>query len=418
MAGGTLDGDWIVSLTSEEFRAACGDAVLTELDQQNGFLIENGALGLWAQCSFQREDQESLVCRAWLETEDLPLAPWDKQGEGIDLSGAGDGSGALGGGSLSQAQERLEELTGSLDQIGGGDGGSVDRGDVERLLGLALTAEDAKDLTDALADFLSYQKMAQALETNQPLLIRLLADEQTALERGTGSQAAVETAQDRLDELDLQLAEYKKEREKARAEVKRLTTLDPEDYELKPVLVLFDPAGLDASALYNQALEYAKKVASGRYEVDTEALEAQVRASVLSLSTFYENHRTASQRLERLGESLQEQTQGYAKGTVSKAALYDAQCAVGEATATVYQAMDSFSKTANQLNYLSGGWISWQYDWLSEAFGAVYQGEVNRGEGAAAALEEERKQREEEAAQALQEQKQEQKQEPASGQPN
>jgi len=405
MDEGTLDASWLLTLTSEEFRTACGDAVLTEQDRTNGFVIENGALGLSALCSFQREDQESLVYRAWLETEELPLSPWDRQREGGLPDSAG--SGGASGGSLSQAQERLEGLTDALSQIGGGDGGSVDRGGVERLLGLTVTAEDAKSLTDALIDFLVYQKMSEALEANQPLLIRRLADEQTALERGTGVQAAVDAAQDRVDELDLRLAEYKKEQEEARAEVKKLTTLDPEDYELKPLLLLFDPAELDVSALYDQALEYAKQVAAGRYVVDTEVLEEQVRTNVLSLSTFYENYRTAVQRLERLEQTLEEQSLGYAKGTVSKAALYDAQCSVGEAAAAVYQALGSFARTANQLNDLSGGWVSQQYDWLPETYGAIYQGEVKRGEEAAAALEEERRQREEAAAEALQESEQE-----------
>ncbi len=336
MDQGTLDGAWLLTLTAEALREAFGEAPFTETDQTDGFLIANEALGLAALCTYQQEDTEAQVYRLWFAPEAgtaaETLLPWDElaqaeswavtgrepEPEAAQFQGAiyqadgtvggdwyqsqyrygdyvctllspregaapvglcwsrgvelpGDGGGVVDT-SVSQAQERLDELLSALEDMGssGADpGGSVVQGDVERLLGLMLTAEDGQELVDALIDYYVYGQMISALELSQPMLQQELAEAQTQLQRGTGTQLAVDSAQTALDTLDRQLAQYETAQEQAKLTIQELCKLSPDDYDLTPVLLTFDPVELDASALYDAAESYAVAVAAGRYEADT-----------------------------------------------------------------------------------------------------------------------------------------------------
>ena len=311
--------------------------------------------------------------------------------------------------SVSQAQERLDSLLAALEAAGSGASGgsgssdSSGLGDVERLVGLMLTVDDGQELVDALTDYYMYREMTAALEGSQPMLEQNLASAQTQLQRGTGTQEAVDSAQAQLDELDRQLAQYQTGQEQARLTIQELCKLDPEDYDLQKVLITFDPVELDASALVTAAVEYAQAAAAGQYEVDTAALERQVKSAVLDLSMAYESIRSARESVTQAASEVETQTQAYATGSGTKEALYSAQCAQNEAAADLCQAIGTFTKQANQLNTLSGGWIAETYDWMPDTFGTLFQSEILRGQEAAQAAQEEREQQEQEAAQAIQE---------------
>lgn len=472
---GTLDGEWLLGLTAGELREAFGEAKLTETDRSDGFLIENPSLGLTALCSYQQEDEDPQVYRLWLTPEeDSPnekLLPWESLEEADEwakqdrdpapelwvLQGAvyqADGTvggdwyqsqyryesyvcillsqndqsapeeiswsrdmtlpsgGSAGDAAVSQAQERLDALLAALD--GAGSGGSAgsgssgsDLGDVERMLGLMLTVEDGETLVDALADYYMYREMSVALEGSQPLLEQNLAAAQTQLDRGSGTQEAVDTAQSALDELDRQLAQYETGQEQALLTIQELSKLDPEEYDLQKTLITFDPVELDVSALVSAAVQYAQ--ATGRE--DTAALEREVKSAVLDLSMAYEAIRSARESVDQTAADVESQTQSYATGSGSKEELYSAQCAQNQAAAALCQAVGSFTKQANHLNTLSGGWVAEHYGWMPDTFAALFQSEIVRGQEAAQKAEEEREQQEEQAAQAIQEEQAQQEQE-------
>ena len=307
----------------------------------------------------------------------------------------------------SQAQERLDQLLSVLDGTGGGSssddaGSGAGLGDVERLLGLMLTAQDGEALIDALIDYYVYGEMTASLEASQPLLQQELAQAQTRLQRGEGSQTEVDQAQSALDSLDERLAQYRTAQEQADLTVQDLSKLSAADYDLRPVLLVFDPVGLDVSALYDAALTYAQDTAAGQQTVDAAALEREVKSAVLELELSYEAVRSARKTAEAAAAEVETVTQAYAKGTADRSALYDAQCARDEAAAALYQAAGTFAHQANGLNTLSGGWVAEQFDWMAETFAALFQSEILRGESAAQQAEDERTQREEEAAQIIQ----------------
>lgn len=302
-----------------------------------------------------------------------------------------------------QAQQRLEELLSALDGVGGsgssGGSGAGDQGDVSRLLGLMLTVQDGEDLMDALIDHYVYGQMAASLEASQPLLQQQLAEAQTGLQRGDGTQEAVDAAQSALDELDGRLAQYRTAQEQAALTIEELSKLSPDDYDLSPVLLTFDPVTLDASALYDAALAYAQETGGQ----DADALSRQVKSAVLELGLSYESVRSARTAAENAAAQVETVTQAYAKGTADKAALYNAQCARDEAAVALYQAAGTFAHQANGLNTLSGGWLAEEYDWMADTFAALFQSELLREEEAAQEAEADRAQREEEAAQAIRE---------------
>ncbi|MCD8389925.1 MAG: hypothetical protein LUC21_07200 [Oscillospiraceae bacterium] len=95
MDRGTIDGVWLMGLTSAEIRAVFADATLTELAYSGGgFLIINKELGLWVQCSYQQEDAEAAVHSLWLavdkaEEHMTSLIPWTSQSAFDDWVQAG-----------------------------------------------------------------------------------------------------------------------------------------------------------------------------------------------------------------------------------------------------------------------------------------------------------------------------------------
>ena len=257
------------------------------------------------------------------------------------------------------------------------------------MLALMLTAQDGEALVDALTDYYLYREMAAALEGSQSLLEQNLAAAQIQLDRGSGSQEAMDAAQDELDELDRQLAQYETGREQALLTIQELSKLDPEEYDLQKVLVIFDPVELDVSALVTAAVEYAQAAAGGEAQTDTAALEREVKSAVLDLGMAYESVRTAREAVDQTGSGTRED-------------LYSAQCARNEAVAALCQSVGAFTKQANHLNTLSGGWVAERYSWMPDTFAALFQSEIIRGQEAAQKAEEGRKEQEEQAAQDIQ----------------
>ncbi len=281
-----------------------------------------------------------------------------------------------------QAQERLDDLLQTLDNLAGGSGDEppADPADVERLLGLMLTPEDGNSLMDALTDYYVYNQMLQALEASQPLLEQNLLEQQRLLDRGDTTQSAVDGVQDRLDALDRRLAQYRTGREQAKLTAETLTGLKLDAYDLAAVLTSFDTAELDTQALYDAALAYAKSVAAEPRDVDAADLELKLKTQILDLSMAYEEIRAGQETLERAAGVLEKTTQAYSTGTADKLALYDAQCSRNDAAAALFMSMGAYTKQAVQLNNLSGGALAEQRGWFAEPFGVLYDLSVQRNQ--------------------------------------
>lgn len=452
---GTLDGAWLLELTAEDLRTAFGEASLTERDSTGGFLIANEDMGLTALCSYQQGETAAQVYRVWFapgaDSLCAELLPWDsgiqsahwaRQGrasepqesilEGGALQPGGTTSGswyqrqynygdyvctllsqgeedppsqifwsrdmAQTGGvpvseSAAQAQERLEDLLAALDGAGTtAAAASASQGDVNRLLAKVSTAQDGETLMNALIDSYVYGQMAQCLAASQPLLQENLTQAQSQLQRGEGSQEAVDQAQEALSKLDSQLAQYKTAQAQAGLTVTELSGQNAASFRLQAVLLTFDPVKLNVADLCSAVLTYAEKTTVAPEEVDPAALERQAKSAVLELGLAYESIRSARSAAERAASQLDEANLAYAKGSLSQADLYAKQCALDEATAALYQALGTFAHQANGLNTLSGGWLAKKYSWMADSFGTIFQEEILRAEEAAKKAEEEQQQ--------------------------
>lgn len=373
--------DWVV-------RDSGAAAALTRT-QGSTFLPTGGVGGNWHQSVARFENcSVSLVCGG--EASAPFEIIWALPG-GTDVSGKrpnkqpSDGAGG-----------RLDGILEALDGIdtSGSGGDRQNPGDVERLLSLMLTSGDAYELTDALINFYVYGQAVEALEENRPLLEKNLIDQQQRLSRGQGSQSAVDIARDQADALDRQIVIYRVEQEKARGIAENLTGFALDSYELSAALLVFDPTKADFQAMYAQAVEYAAGIASGRYEVDTGALEVGLRSLILDMSLAFENIRAAGKSLERCAASLETAQENYGTGSIAISELYDAQCAANEQYAQLIVSMGSFAGLANRLNDLSGGWVAREQGWFSEQFSVIFEHEIRMAQAEAEAEAEAEKQKE------------------------
>lgn len=343
---------------------------------QGAILQPDGTVGGdWYQRQYRYEDYTCTLLSETSQDSAPSLVCWSR-----DMSDPGGGTIVDEG--TAQAQERLDALLAALDGAGGSGssgGGSASAEDVERLLGLMLTVQDGEDLMDAMIDYHVYGQMAQSLEASQPLLQQQLAEAQTKLQKGEGTQEAVDDAQSALDSLDRRLAQYRTAKEQASLTIQDLSKMEPDDYDLSAVLLSFDPVELDSASLYDAALAYAQE-RDGKKNVDADALSREIKSAVLELGLSYEAIRSARTTAEDAAAQVETITQAYAKGTADKAALYSAQCAQNEAIASLYQAMGTFAHQANGLNTLSGGWLAEEYDWLADTFAALFQSELLQNE--------------------------------------
>lgn len=94
MANGTVDGNWLLTLTAAELREALGESKTQEYPQETGFVIAAPALGLSAACSYQTADSEAAVYAVYLSApgeerfallpgqDEVNLEGWEKTGEG------------------------------------------------------------------------------------------------------------------------------------------------------------------------------------------------------------------------------------------------------------------------------------------------------------------------------------------------
>lgn len=457
MDRGSLDGEWMLTLTAQELREAFGEADVAETGRTgSGYLIVNKSLGLTVLCTFREGEEESKAYRIWFAPEEssneAALLPWDRRAEAerwarmdrdtVQVAGRGKGTvflpeGGAGGDwyqsvfyyedharslvsekeesppfqiiwaqpggldiptpgavdeSAAGAQEKLDELLDALESVGGSgsDGpgsedSAADPADVERLLSLMLTPQDAYSLVNALTDYYVYGQAVEALEASRPLLEQELVERQRQLERAQATQAEVDGVQDSLDVLDRQLVQYRVVQEQAKLIGEKLTGLKLDGYDLAAVLQVFDVSQMDAEALYDAALEYARELAAGRYSVDEAQLELDVKTQVLDLVSAHENIQAGRQSLERAAAAAEEAAQSYAMGTAGKPALYAAQRAANDAAASLFQTMGAYTKLVNRLNDLSGGWLAKEYDWFAEPFGVLYDTAIRQAQEAAEA---------------------------------
>ncbi len=365
---------WANRMASESWAGKDRDDMVRNTRSRGRVFLPQGSTGGdWNQSVFYYEDHALSMVYARKMAAPFEVI-WAQSG-GLDLKVGTDAADET----AAQAQEQLDALLDALEGVGGGGGsgggeggGEADPADVERLLGLMLTPQDAYDLMNALTDYYAYGKTVEAMEASRPLLEQNLSEQQRLLDQGREVQDAVDAVQDSLDSLDSTVLQYRVVQEQARLVAEKLTGMKLDGYDLAAVLKVIDVASLDASGLYEAAVDYAKGIAAGRYEVDEAQIELDVKTQILDMTLAYEGITSTQETLDKAKASLEEINQAYATGTAEKSAMYSAQCAVNDAAAALFQTTGAYTKLINRLNDLSGGWVAEQYGWFAEPFGVLY----------------------------------------------
>jgi len=75
MDRGTIDGQWLLSLSAAEIREAFSEATVAEAAANDGgFFVMNRELGLVVRCTYRSEDSETGVFSVWISRQDTEMA--------------------------------------------------------------------------------------------------------------------------------------------------------------------------------------------------------------------------------------------------------------------------------------------------------------------------------------------------------
>ena len=435
-SGGTLDGQWLLSLTTEELRSAFGEG--TTADYENpagGFTVVSDQLGAAALCSFQGE-AESQVYGFYLFTPKDPASWCDllpgKDGvaemtwpagtatqrgtvsfqapAGVNVA-SGDhqgltatlescqvqllyggqeeepvllswrrlesmpAEGLSAGGGTSEQDAQMEAFLEALDAMASGSGAATQSTNpyyggqpVASALQSCTSAQQGVELADALLQYWQAAEQRAAAEENLARTQQLLEQAQAQASRGQdGGQA--EELQQQANQQQAQINEAMAQMEKASLAAKT-AGVDPADFELQELAFAQDPSQWDVSTLGLTAVAYAQ--ATQGSEVDTEAIELEVKNTLVDLAGAYLEVGTCRSAYEQAAAAAQQTAGQYAMGQATQAQWYAALSAQADARSALYGALAACGRQANTLNGLTGGWVTRTCGWNAEAFGALF----------------------------------------------
>ena len=235
-------------------------------------------------------------------------------------------------------------------------------------------ASDAARAVEAMLDYWENAEQRAALEGSLTRTQELLRDAQNAQASGTGSADAVSALQSRQTELNGQISVCTTEMAKAAMAAAAAGGGDPALYDLSELSVLFDPTTLQVNDLALVAAAYAQ--AGGDADsADSAADDARtlaLKTALADLTAAYSGVNSARSTYEQAASAASDAAGAYAMGTGSKAGWYEALSARADSQTALYQAVGVFTRQANTLNELTGGWVSRTQDWLAEALLPLY----------------------------------------------
>jgi len=373
--------------------------------------------------AYGSEVYELPTCRAeLLLSEEAPvMLSWSKTGSDGTQAGSGAGNGAADGASEGgkTEEEKLEDFLESLDLMAGTDAASGAAGEQARLddiladLGLgeepkqeaegnpyygdtemkdALkgcnTPESAERAINAMLDYWQASEQRAALESNFTRASDLLAEAQNALDSGTGSKETVAKLESEKEKLGTQINNCMVEQTKAGLQAEDAGATAPKDCDVKALAVSYNPADLKVDELALVATAYAQS--EGKNE-DVEGIPLKIKTMLADLMTSYNNMQGALSSCKAAQADVDNAAGAYATGVGSKTDWYNAQSAVSDSQSAVYSAICDFTKRSNELNTMTGGWLSRTQKWMTDIFSPLYKVEESpdgkagsTGEGASA----------------------------------
>jgi len=434
MTGGTINEQWLLELSLDEFRAALGEGKLQQEADSGGFTITSLSLGLSAQCRFRREEAEAAVNAVSLFQPQSEGAGWVELLPS-QLPGGGIQSGELdfeaiqgvplpGGAYRSQQTvsadgnyrwlllldrsgtpmlyqcvrsggEESPALPGNPDEDSpepSEDPGESRMDDLLASLNMMGDTSAAADSGAASNPYFGSGEVSDALaackdgEAGTRLMDAMLLYWENA-ERRTAAEANLARTRQLLEEtaalggdtaalkekctaLERVLEDCAGAMGKAALTAQDAAGVDLTQFNAADAAVMFDPVQMDVE---NLALMTAAYVQGKGGTVDSGALALELKTALVDLTTAYNDVQQALQSYEDAGTASKDAAMAYAMETGSKEAWFDALSSKEDARAALVAAISGFSRQANDLNGESGGWISRNSGWYSEEFTALFQ---------------------------------------------
>lgn len=439
LSGGTVDGAWLITLTTEELREAFGEAsTSTYSDAAGGFWEVNAELGLAALCSYQTEAEESSVYRVvlfqpgedgWVEllpgTERVSLASWPEDSEiwsGRQSYAPPEAAGLPAGdydsleiltpdcrvtilyedtegAAVLLSWSRLGEYPAEMEQAAESTGGAVatieaflDALDQMESAGAAQSGDAALSGGQSFGEALAAcSTAAQAVELTQAALdyweyahLRAALEEKllrcgVLLEEQQAALAMGQSGQAAVSALEEQKNQLEGELSSCIAQQEKALLAAEQAADV--VLTDYDlselPVCFDPS---EQQVSDLALVAQAYYQAvggETGAnMESKLKTALIDLADAYTAVQTALTNYQGAQEDTQRAAGAYALGSGEKSAWYEALSAQADARSAMTSALAGFARQANLLNQMTGGWVSSANDWYAQEFNALFQADI------------------------------------------
>lgn len=231
------------------------------------------------------------------------------------------------------------------------------------------------DLTEAVAGRKKADKAVEVLDI--AFAYWELAERQAALEeeldrtRELLDESSSDALQAHADALRQEIRSCQSHRLLLDVQAKTAGVLDIAKYDLGEALLYFDPALLNSTELAQAATEYA--LAAG----DTPAAARDsLMASLANLVGDYSQAADAQRRCTAAEEAAAAAREAYAAGAGAKADWYAALSDLTAAQQDLYAALAAFGREANQINAVTGGWLSANFGWYGDALTPLFEAEM------------------------------------------
>ncbi len=170
--------------------------------------------------------------------------------------------------------------------------------------------------------------------------------------------------------LEGQITSCQNQRTRAQVAAKQAAGIDPAQYAAGNLLVRFDPVALNVSSLVPTAAAYAQ--ATGK-ESDPAALELEIKTLLVEMKDSYGKIQSSADAYKLAAEQTQSIASSFAMGEADKAAWFSALSSEVSAKLDLFTATAEFTKQANSLNALTGGWVSRTCNWFGQEMGSIYE---------------------------------------------
>ena len=367
-------GDWVAILPGSEHtqsvrwpEGATPDQLTIQYVRQLGV---NVAAGPYFADNLVKNARRTTALYSNDKRDRTVLVTWERRDVVPEPLPAGNGSGKSG---------KVEKLLSALDKMIGTDGTAAGAGaafggkSTDGALAEMESVQQAADAVDAMIEYWGQSQRLSALEEVKTRSDVLLDDARGDLAKGVGSRERVDALEQEQLELQNRIENCKTAIKRAELQAEAVGVEGLEGYALEEMLISFNPADQDVSALALVAAAYAQATGS---EMEADAAQNAVKEGLLNLSDAHGAAKLALARCQTLENNTKNAAGAYSMGLGSKAAWYEAMNAETMARIELCSAMAEFSRQANAFNQLTGGWVSRTFNWHQDVFEELFLAEI------------------------------------------